>query len=260
VSAAYRQNARSGLVRVDLALGDTSSAKSSYSAALSDPSKFSYNELIQAGVAASQVNDDSAAMQLFRSAVAANPYHRDGLSNLVIYEIRAKDYDGALTLLDRLKTVDPDGDHGRLFVLAYAGVAKKYADLNKDIVAPYQKAKAASVKKVLTDSAALTTDSNRVYTERAVEANSKADSMPVVVSFTEFSDVNDKATLAGTIANHTATEKTYTMKVDFLDKSGNVIASQTQTVGPVAPQTAGKFSISATAPGIAAFKYAPLDN
>ena len=260
VGAAYRQNARTGLVQVELAMGDTASAKSSYKAALDDPSKFSYNELIQAGVAASRVNDDSAAMQLFRSAVAANPYHRDGLSNLVIYEIRAQQYDSALASLTRLQSVDPDGNHGRLFVLAYAGLAKKYADLNKDIVTRFQKAKAAAVKKVLTDSAALTTDSNRVYTEKAVAANAKADSMPVVVSFTEFSNVNNKVTLAGSIANQTAAEQTYTLKVDFLDKGGNVVASQTATVGPVAAKTAGRFSVTATAPGIAAFRYAPLDN
>ncbi len=259
-SAAYRESARTGIVQVDLAMGDTASAKASYSAAVANPSQFTFTQLIQAGVAASRLNDDSSAIRLFHSAWVANPYHRDGLTNLAIYELKAQHFDTALVLLDRLKSVDPDGSNGRLAVLTYAGLAKKYQDLNKDIVARFQKAKTAAVKKVLTDSASLTADSNRVYTEKAVEANAKADSLPVIVTFSEFSNTNDKVTLAGSIANNSKSEQTYTMKVDFLDKTGAVVASQQQTVGPVPPQGAGRFSVTVTAPGITAFKYAPLEN
>ncbi len=99
-----------------------------------------------------------------------------------------------------------------------------------------------------------------MYTDLAVKANASADSMPVVVAFTEFSNASDKVTLGGTITNHTATAQTYTMKVDFLDNKGAVVTSQQQVVGPVAPQSAGQFSITVTAPGITAFKYAPLGN
>ncbi len=259
-TSSYRESARSSMVQVSLAMGDTASAKAAYQPQLSDPSKYTFNQLIQAGVAAAHANDDDAARTLFHSAYVANPYHRDALSNLAIYDIRAQQYDSALVLVKRLDQVDPDGNNGRLATLTYAGLAKRYADLNKDIVARYAKAKGAALKKVLTDSAALTTDSNRVYTDLAVKANARADSMPVVVAFTEFSNTNDKVTLGGTIANHSQTEKTYTMKVDFLDKTGAVVASQQQTVGPVAPGTAGQFSVTTTGPGITAFKYAPLDN
>lgn len=259
-SSSYRESARSSLVQVSLSMGDTASAKAAYQAQLSDPSKFTFNQLIQAGVAAARANDDNSARQLFHSAYVSNPYHRDALSNLAIYDIRAQQYDSALVLVNRLKEVDPDGNNGRLATLTYAGIAKRYADLNKDIVARYAKAKGAALKKVLTDSAALTTDSNRVYTDLAVKANAASDSMPEVVAFTEFSNVNDKVTLGGTITNHSTTAKTYTMKVDFLDKTGAVVASQQQTVGPVAPGAAGQFSVTATAPGITAFKYAPLGN
>ena len=257
---AVRQSAKSGLVQVQLAMGDSAAAKSSYQPQLSDPSKFTYAELLQAGVAASRVNDDSSAMQLFRGAVAANPYHRDGLSNLVIYEIRAQQYDSALTYLNRLKSVDPDGNHMRMFTLAYAGIAKHFANLNKDIVTRFKTAKSATLKKTLTDSAAITADSNRVYTELAVTSNAKADSVPVIVTFTEFSNVNGQAVLGGTIANQTSSDKTYNLKVDFLDKAGNVVASATQTVGPLPAQTIGRFSVTAAGQGITAFKYAPIDN
>ncbi|MGH7669161.1 MAG: hypothetical protein ACRENQ_06665, partial [Gemmatimonadaceae bacterium] len=81
-SSAYRESARSSMVQVSLAMGDTASAKAAYQAQLADPSKFSFNELIQAGVAAAHAKDEDAARQLFHSAYVANPYHRDALSNL----------------------------------------------------------------------------------------------------------------------------------------------------------------------------------
>lgn len=258
--ASFRESARSALVKVNLALGDTTSAKAAYQAQLADPSKFTFNELIQAGVAASQVNDDDGARKLFGAAYASNPYHRDAISNYAIYLIRAQNYDSALVLVKRLQDVDPDGNNSRLATLTYAGLAKKYADLNKGIVARYKASKNAKLKQALTDSASLTTDSNSVYTELAVKANVRADSAPVIVAFTEFSNAGDKVTLAGTISNNTTSDKTYTMKVDFLDKNGGVVASQQQTVGPVPGQAQGRFSFTASAPGIAAFKYAPLDN
>ncbi len=257
-SSSYRESARSSMVQVSLAMGDTATAKAAYQAQLTDPSKFTFNELVQAGVAAAHANDETAAQTLFHSAYVSNPYHRDALSNLAIYDIRAQQYDSALVLVNRLEEVDPNGNNSRLATLTYAGIAKKFADLNKDIVARYAKTKSAKLKKVLTDSAALTTDSNRVYTDLAVKANS--DTLPALVSFTEFSNVDSKVTLGGTITNNTATAKTYTMKVDFLDKSGAVVASQQQPVGPVAPQSTGQFSVTVTAPGVAAFRYAPLGN
>jgi tetratricopeptide (TPR) repeat protein len=259
-SAAFRQNAQSAMIQVSLAMGDTASAKAAYQPQLNDPTKFTFNQLIQAGVAAAHANDDDAARTLFRSAYVANPYHRDALSNLAIYEIKAQHYDSALTLVTRLNNVDPDGSNGRLSVLTYAGIAKQYAELNKDIVARYKTAKSAKLKKQLTDSAALTTDSNSVYTDLAVKANARADSMPVNVAFTEFSNVKDTVTLAGTITNNTPNEQTYNIKLEFLNTSGDVVASQTQTVGPVAGKATGHFTATVTAPGVAAFKYEPLDH
>ncbi|MDE3216855.1 MAG: FxLYD domain-containing protein, partial [Gemmatimonadota bacterium] len=122
------------------------------------------------------------------------------------------------------------------------------------------KARDVALRKALSDSATLTTDSNRVYTQMAVDANAAADSMPVTVHFTQFSHVNGKVTLAGTISNGTAADKSYTLKVDFLDDKGNVVVSQTATVGPVAAHGTGQFSLSAAGATIAAFRYAPLDD
>lgn len=259
-SAAYRESAKAALVNVSLAMGDSASAKSSYAAQLADPSKFAFREVLQAGVSASRLGDDSAALKLFHAAYEKNPYHRDALTNLAIYELRAEHYDTARTLLARLKEIDPNGNNTRLEVLTYAGLATHFQHLNNAYVTQYQKAKSAKVKAALTDSAAMTADSNTYYSHKAVETNIRADSVPVLVSFTQFSNVQDTVTLAGTIENNTPASQTYTMKVDFLDATGTVVASQSQTVGPVGSKEAGRFSVTVTAPGITAFKYAPLDH
>ncbi len=143
-------------------------------------------------------------------------------------------------------------------MFTYAGLAKKYADLNHDIVARFNKSKDAKLRKVLTDSAELTTDSNKVYTDLAVKMNLSADSVPVSVHFTEFSNADNKVTLAGSITNQTGADKTYALKVDFLDHKGNVVATQQASVGPVAGHGSGTFTVTVTAPGITAFRYAPL--
>ncbi|HVB30277.1 MAG TPA: FxLYD domain-containing protein [Gemmatimonadaceae bacterium] len=259
VKSAYRGQAGSGLVTVYLAMGDTAAARATYQPQLQNPSAYTFNELVQAGVWASKADDAAAGLKLFHAAYEMNPYHRDALANLTIFELKAQHYDTALALVTRLHEVDPDGDNGRVATLTYAGLAKKYGDMNRDIVTRFAKTKDAKLKKVLTDSATITADSNRFYTDLAVKANIATDSMPVRVRFSEFSDVANKVTLAGVIENNTASDKTFTLKVDFLDKDGKVVASQQTTVGPVSGQSTGQFSMTVTAPGITAFKYAPLD-
>ena len=257
-SSGYRIQAGGGLVDVYLAMHDTASAKALYQGQITNPSAYTFNDLVQAGVWASRVGDSDGSMKAFEAAYQMNPYHRDALSNLALIELKSNHFDKALMLVNRLQSVDPDGNNGRLLVYTYAGLAKMFADSNKSVVARYAKSKSPKVKQILTDSASLTTDSNRVYTDLALKANSAADSMPVLVTFSQFSNVDNAVTLTGSIENKTDASKTYTMKVDFLDKTGAVVVSQTATVGPVASKASGRFSVTATAPGIMAFKYAPL--
>ena len=93
---------------------------------------------------------------------------------------------------------------------------------------------------------------------KQLEYNTKADSMPLQVLFAEFTPTADKATLAGEIRNRTTTEKSYVLNVEFLDKSGAVVGTGSATVDKVGPRNAGRFSITATAPGIVAFRYKPI--
>ena len=46
--------------------------------------------------------------------------------------------------------------------------------------------------------------------------------------------------------------------MDFLDASGAVVQTMTAEVPPVEPNAMGEFTLEATAPGIVAYKYAPI--
>ena len=48
------------------------------------------------------------------------------------------------------------------------------------------------------------------------------------------------------------------LKIDFLDQTGNVVASQTAQLPSVAPKGSQSFTVNANKDGIVAFRYAPL--
>jgi hypothetical protein len=82
--------------------------------------------------------------------------------------------------------------------------------------------------------------------------------MPVKVSVTEFSRRPNETTLSGSIENRGTTSKTYNLSIDLLDKSGNVIDTQTTTVGPVAPKSSQKFSLKSAKGGAYGYRYKPV--
>ena len=79
------------------------------------------------------------------------------------------------------------------------------------------------------------------------------------VTFNLFSHDGAKHTLAGSIENLSPAAKTYTLKVDFLDNTGNSIATQEATVGPVDSKGSKPFRMTVEKEGVVAFKYAPVD-
>jgi hypothetical protein len=155
--------------------------------------------------------------------------------------------------------VDPsNGENYRLFTIAYANEQKGYNEKIKGYNALKKNAKTPRAIKAYDDSAKVYFDSAKAVADSALKYNMIAESFPMKVVFSEFSTQEDKSTLGGNITNNTQQAQTYTVKVDFLDLSGKVVSSQTATVGPVAPGQSGRFSVSGTGAGIAAFRYGPL--
>jgi tetratricopeptide (TPR) repeat protein len=168
------------------------------------------------------------AAKLFEAALAANPYQRDALQNLAASYYGMQQFQSMFPIVQRLVAIDPDNpDAWLLFAYGYQGLAKATKD--------------PKLKKQ--------------YTDSLIKYNTKSTELPLKVSFTHFLRDADKVTLNGTIENRSSSPKTYELKVDFLDKGGQVLTTQTTSVGPVAPKEATKFSVNAAKPGIVGFRY-----
>jgi hypothetical protein len=159
--------------------------------------------------------------------------------------------------------IDPSNpDNLKLYVFAYGTIRKQYlntADSVGKAVNALPRTQANAAKRTQLTNEAIRLDSlQRDAVKKQVDWNNKADSMAVQVLFAEFTPSAEKATLGGEIRNRTDSEKTYTLNVEFLDKSGAVVGTGTATVDKVPAKSSGRFNITATAPGITAFRYKPI--
>lgn len=266
----YADAARAGQARIATLTGDTTAIKSSYADQLANPGAFSYNSLMQAAVVAAKANELPDAIKLFEAARAANPYHRDVLFNLARVYVLDSAYDKAVPLGKQLIAVDPGNpDNYELLSIAYAAIQKRYSDKAKmyDSTAKAlgQRAntsKNARVVKAAIDSASRINrvitayqDSTKTNVDSALAYKTMSDTLPERVTFSEFTPSDTKATLSGTVANNGSAAKTFTLKIEFLDRSGSVVTSQAVPVGPVQPKQSTDFKIDGAGAGIVAFRY-----
>lgn len=269
----YADAARTGLASIASATGDTAAIKASYSDQLANPSAFSYNSLMQAAVVAAKANQPKDAIKLFEAAHAVNAYHRDVLYNLARLYLLDSAYTPAITYARQLVSVDPDNpDSYQLMMFGYGALQKLYGAKEKDLEAKARAlgqrantSKSSAAIKAAVDSAARLNapikayqDSTKMYVDSALKYNALITSLPAKVAFTEFTPGDAKTTLAGTVTNQTNAARSFALKLEFLDKTGNVVATQDVSVGPVQPHESGTFSATAPAPGVVAFRYAPI--
>ena len=224
--------AQSGLARAQIMAGDSASANKIYADMLAAPDQYSDMQLFEAGVNAARAEKSKESAQLFEAGLKKNPFYRDALFNLSVTYLQSGQLDKMPPIMERLVTVDPNNpENYRVFVNYYQEKAKAE--------------KVPAAKKVLNDSVLK-------YFKLFSEPTAK-------VVFNLFSHDGAKHTLGGTIENLSPAAKTYTLKVDFLDNSGNTVATQEATVGAVDPKTSKPFRITVEKEGIVAFKYAPID-
>jgi len=219
------------LAKLYIAAGDSVSIPKIYAQMIAEPSKFSEGALLQAGVIASQNKRPDDAALLFAAVVERNPYQRDALNNLAASYIFTGNYDKVFPVVAKLTALDPSNpDNWMFYAFTYAGMLKN--------------TKVARVTKAYTDSLTL--------------YNSKADKMGLKVSFTEFSRNNEGTTLVGKIENRSTASKTYSLSIDFVDAKGNVLFTETASVGPVAPKASKEFTMKNAKTGVAGFRYKPI--
>jgi len=224
--------AQSGLARVQLMSGDSASANKIYTDMVASPDQYSDMQLLEAGVNAARANRAKDAAQLFEAGLKKNPYYRDGLFNLAVTYLQSGQLDKMPPVMERLVVVDPNNpENYRVLVNYYQEKVKGE--------------KVAATKKILSDSVL---KYYKLFSEPAAK-----------VTFNLFSHDGAKHTLAGTIENLSPAAKTYTLKVDFLDATGNTVATQEATVGAVDPKASKPFRMTVEKEGVAAFKYAPVD-
>jgi hypothetical protein len=94
--------------------------------------------------------------------------------------------------------------------------------------------------------------------DSALKYNTMITSIPAKVVFNEFSPGDAKVTLGGQVTNQTEAARGFTLKIDFLDKAGNVVSSQSVDVPAVEAKRSKPFRVEGTGAGIVAFRYAPL--
>jgi len=224
-------NAQQALARIGTTSGDTAAVTSIYNDMLANPGKYSDIQLFEAGSAMSFAKKFEDAAKLFEAGLAANPYYRDALFNLATVYYERKEYDKMAAIALRLVQIDPNNpDNWRQMAAAYQGLMRT--------------AKDAKVKKAAQDT--------------LLKHLIKSDSMPVRVAFSEFRHAGSKHTLKGSVENRGKAPGNYTLKVEFVDKAGNVVATQEAVVGPVNPKESKPFTVEVDKSGIVAFRYAPI--
>jgi tetratricopeptide (TPR) repeat protein len=224
--------ARGGLSRVLLIAGDTAAFRTSYRDQIENPNKYDYRDILASAVAAARSQQWADAAALFENVSKLNPYNRDALYNLAVTYHELGQYDKMIPYLHRLVAVDPgNADNWLLIARAYNGLGKAA-----------QKAK--------------NTAQHRAFNDSTVKYYTQSEKLPVNILFTEFTTGETKTTVSGTIENKTDAEKSYTLRFEFLDKSGNVVGTKEVAVASVAPKAKSRFTASIDGQNIAAFRYA----
>jgi len=212
-------------------VGDTASIRAIYGGVSSNPTGYGERALLTSGILATRFGTPVEAAALYNAVLSTNPYQRDALRNQAVTLVKLNDFAGLLPISQRLAALDPNNPETWVFhAHAYAGMAER------------------------TSTAAM----RRAYTDSSTRYDRMATAMPMKVTFTEFSPMEAEARLRGTIENLGTSPQTYTIIVEMLDRSGNVLATEQAQVGPVAAKATGEFTVLGKAPGVAAFRYKPL--
>jgi tetratricopeptide (TPR) repeat protein len=255
----FASAARSGLCRVAIATGDTASLRSEYAAALAAPTSLSFGALVDAGVCMSRADMIPEAVTFFQAAHNMNPYHRNALGNLARVLMQSNKPTEALPVAVRAVELEPnDADNLQLLTLTYAAIAKQAQQAR---VAATRRAPGTKVPPRSTLSAAKLDSLARVeraYTDSAVTLNQRKGELAYRVELSSFAVESDTVTLSGRVINQGTKSDPVTLRVDFLDSTGTVVATKETTL-TAAPSSSARFSVSSTpAASVTAFRYAPI--
>lgn len=224
------QPAQAGLTAALQTAGDTESLGSMWSDMIANPSRYSPEQFYDAGVQAYTAEKYAQAVQLMELGEKGNPNLRGGLFNLANAYWKNNQFDKMVPVALKLTQIDPDNpDNFQLVAIGYQGLSKDSKDPK------LQKAYGDSVSKYVVAS----------------------DKIPVKVNFAGFTHDSTSHKLEGTVENLGAAAKNVSLAVQFLDKTGNVVDTQTAALS-LKPKGSAPFTLTANGAGIVAYKYEPV--
>lgn len=195
---------------------------------LEDPSVYPDLTLLIAAETSRLLNKNDNAMALYRSSLEKNPNIRDANFFLAYMLIEAKKPAEAMPLLEKLKTLDP-GNPDNLMMQTMA--ARQVAEAERE---PRKRAELI----------------------RGVEAVMREESaMQQRVQINRFERRAEGAVVSGSVENRGRAAKAYTLEFSFLDIEGNVLETVAATTPSADPNATVEFELTATQPGIVAWKY-----
>ncbi|HEY5085903.1 MAG TPA: FxLYD domain-containing protein, partial [Gemmatimonadaceae bacterium] len=222
--------AQSEAAQIALALKDTAEYTRIYAPVLANPAKYGDQAVLNAGVIATQAGRVPDAVTLFSAVVDRNPYQRDALKNLAASYIGNKQSAKVVPIVDRLVALDPNNSSNwELYAYAYSGLLKNTKDPKL----------------------------TKAYTDSLVKYDTTSKKLTPNVEVREFSisSADRSVTLGGTIENLGTTPKSYTMQVEFVDKTGTVVGTQSVSVGPIAPKATAPFKATVQATNVVGYRY-----
>jgi tetratricopeptide (TPR) repeat protein len=227
---ANAQPAQAGLTAALQSAGDTASLASLWAEMQANPSRYSAEQLYDAGAQAFAANQFQTAVRLMELGQKANPFLRAGLFNLANAYWKNNQFDKMLPVTRQLVQIDPNNpDNYQLVAIAFQGLEKAATDPKE--------------RKVLGDSVT-----------KYVTASEK---LPVRVTFSEFTHDGSKCKLAGSVENLRSAPTKTSLTVEFLDQAGKVVATQTAPLA-LGPKETKPFSLDADGASIVAYRYAEI--
>ena len=207
---------------------DTAQAKGMLAMLSADPAPYDDLTLLLAADMARLLNLNDDAMKMYEAALVKNPNVRDANFFLAFMHYEKKDAAKMLPLTRKVVELDPSnpdnyqmlGEALRLSAAAEKDAAKK---------------------------AALVKEAEQVMvTESGMQHR---------LTVSQFERRAEGAALSGAIENRGKAAKTYDVVFEFLDAQGNVVETMTANVANVAAGGSGTFQLTATKPGIVAYRY-----
>ena len=159
--------------------------------------------------------------------------------------------------------VDPSNSESiMLFAYAFKGQADSVEKFVKrfqaDSAAAFKSKADAATKKSIKDSIAVYRAQMRPLVDSVTAYQKLADEMPQKLMYTQIDRGKEKTTVRGQIENHGKVARTFALELEFVGKGGEVIGTQSVSVGPIAVNATGDFKTEFPKGGVWGVRYAKL--